>query len=71
MNENTRKLQYVIHTLSTLQNHLDKVMSFLEDKCDNDEVTDEIVRYFTGPTEELERRINAMVQDVEHMKSDA
>lgn len=68
MNENTRKLQYVIQTLSSLQSHLDRVTSFLEDKCDNDEVTEEMVRYFTGPTEELERRIKSMVQDVEYLK---
>lgn len=68
MNENVKKIQSLVQTINRLQSQLDRLSLFLEDKCDNDDVTEEIVRYFTGPTEEIERRIKAMVQDVEFLK---
>lgn len=68
MNDNIKKIQSLVQSISNMQNQLDKVVSFLDERCDAGEVTDEMVRYFTGPTEELERRIKSMVQDVEYMK---
>ena len=68
MKENIRKIQEIARRLDSLETQLGRIASFLEDCADREQVSDEMVRFFSAPVDELERRIKAMNQDVEYMK---
>lgn len=68
INEDIWKLREIVRKLESLESQISKIASFLEEHIDNENVTEEMVRYFDGPVDELERRVQDMMQDVEYMK---
>lgn len=68
INEDIWKLREIVRKLEGLESQISKIASFLEEHIDNGNVTEEMVRYFDGPVDELERRVQDMMQDVEYMK---
>ena len=68
INEDIWKLREIVRKLEGLESQISKIASFLEEHIDNENVTEEMVRYFDGPVDELERRVQDMMQDVEYMK---
>lgn len=68
INEDIWKLREIVRKLEGLESQISKIASFLEEHIDSENVTEEMVRYFDGPVDELERRVQDMMQDVEYMK---
>lgn len=68
MEDNVWKMREVVRKLEMVQGNINCINSYLEDKIDRNQVSDELLRALSSPTEELEWRVDSIWQNLNDME---
>lgn len=68
MEDNVWKMREVVRKLEMVQGNINRINSYLEDKIDRNQVSDELLRALSSPTEELEWRVDSIWQNLNDME---
>lgn len=65
MEDNIWKMREIVRKIEQMQTRLNKLRTYLENRIDQENVSDELLRSLSSPTEELEWRISSIEQNIE------
>lgn len=68
MEDNVWKMREIMRKLEMVQGNINRINSYLEDKIDRNQVSDELLRALSSPTEELEWRVDSIWQNLNDME---
>ena len=68
MEDNVWKMREIVRKLEMVQGNINRINSYLEDKIDRNQVSDELLRALSSPTEELEWRVDSIWQNLNDME---
>lgn len=64
MEENVWQLREIVRKIGMLQRRTDKITTFLNERIEQDDVSDDLLRALSSPIEELEWRITTIERNI-------
>lgn len=70
MEDNVWKMREVVRKIGMLQRRTDRIVTFLNSRIEEENVSDDLYRALSSPVEELEWRIGCIERNIEDIPSD-